>query len=115
MFKWEVAKELTCEQYGAFVKTTMPVAHALPDGRMVLWFHERDVHEFMVAWDATHPLAGPEQLELELGECNGIIEPTAVPVHACFILSNNADKLDGTGSEDSGTQPGTGNTEEVPK
>lgn len=94
MFKFEIARELTCEQYGAFIKTIMPVSHALPDGRMVLWFSERDLHEFVVAWNVAHPLETPEQLELELND--GIITET-VPVHTCPSIINNEGELNGTG------------------
>lgn len=109
MFKREIAGLMTCEQYGAFIKTTIPVTHALPDGRMLLWYHEYDVHEFLTAWDVTH--AEPGQQELPFND--PITE--AVPVHACFSVTNNADKCDGTGSKDTGTEQGIGNTEEIPK
>jgi hypothetical protein len=108
MLKHEVAQMMHMEQYGTFIKTVTPVAHALPDGRMLVWYNERDVHEFLTAWESTHPSVdvmdaepSPTQLELPLNDTKS----EAVPVHACFGPLNHEDKCDGTGSKDSGVKP----------
>lgn len=115
MLKLELAQVLTCEQYGTAIKTLTRKPHALPDGRYVEWFDDYEVHEFIKAWEHTHeppkaPTCGQEeQLELPLEDTGG----EAMRLHSRISPIDNPN-LDGrTGSEDSGTQPGPGNTEEI--
>lgn len=67
MTKQEIVSLLTCEQWGAFKRTEVPVAHALPDGRYILWWDDYVVHEFITAWDIINPKQ-QEELQIALHE-----------------------------------------------
>lgn len=100
MLKHELAQALTCEQYGAALRTLFPKPHALPDGRFVEWYPDYEVHEFVKAWEQAHPTPRPpmcgqeEQLELPLENIGG----EAVRVYPCVSPTDTQDSDGRTGS-----------------